>query len=66
MTQLAPLLPASQNNLTHLTIKTDILFSAKTHLLLIGGTEQRGRWDKRGVCHYFQTGIPDNMAISFL
>lgn len=41
MTQLAPLLPASQNNLTHLTLKTDILFSAKTHLLLIGGLSNR-------------------------
>lgn len=37
MTQLAPLLLASQNKLTHLTLKTDILFSAKTHLLLIRG-----------------------------
>lgn len=37
MTQLAPLFLASQNKLTHLTLKTDILFSAKTHLLLIRG-----------------------------
>lgn len=37
MTQLASLLPASQNNLTHLNLKTDILFPAKTQVLLIGG-----------------------------